>query len=80
MSDEHAHHSSLGCEVNVMDLSKTFGGKKFMWDGRAYPGRQEAEEGREKYSSDGFDVELIEDGGHCFLFTRRVVQAAGAEK
>ncbi len=60
-----------------MDLVKTFSGKKFMWDGMTYPGRQEAEEGMQKYSSDGFDVEMIEDGGQCFLFTRRVVQAVG---
>lgn len=57
-----------------MELARTFGGKKFMWDGKTYPNRMEAEEVGQKYRSDGFEVELVEEEGHCFLFTRRVVK------
>jgi hypothetical protein len=57
-----------------MELARTFGGKKFMWDGKIYSNRIEAEETMQKYRNDGFEVELAEEGGSCFLFTRRVVK------
>jgi hypothetical protein len=56
-----------------MELARTFGGKKFMWDGRVYKEQREAEEVGQKYGGDDFEVELIEEGGEYFLFTRRVV-------
>jgi len=62
-----------------MELARTFGGKKFMWDGRIYPNRREAEEVSQKYRDDGFDVELVEDDGQFFLFTRRVVKEVVVE-
>jgi hypothetical protein len=62
-----------------MEPARTFGGKKYMWDGEAYPGRTEAEEIGRKYRQDGFEVELIEEGEHCFLFTRRVVSEVVVE-
>jgi len=62
-----------------MDLARTFGGKKFMWDGKAYQNQKEAKEVRQKYRENGFDVELVEEGGECFLFTRRVVKEVVVE-
>lgn len=62
-----------------MELARTFGGKKFMWDSKAYPNRREAEEVGQKYRSDGFEVELVEEGGHWFWFTRRVVREVVVE-
>ena len=56
-----------------MELARTLGGRKFMWDGRTYQNQREAKEISQKYRSDGFDVELVEEGGEYFLFTRRVV-------
>lgn len=56
-----------------MELARTFGGKKFMCDGRVYEDRREAEEVSQKYKGNGFEVELIEEDGQWFLFTRRVV-------
>jgi len=56
-----------------MELARTFGGKKFMWDGRVYEDRREAEEVSQKYRDDGFEVELVEEEGQSFLFSRRVV-------
>ena len=56
-----------------MDLARTFGGKKFMWDGMVYEDRKEAEEVGQKYRDDGFEVELVEEDGQSFLFSRRLV-------
>ena len=50
-----------------------------MWDGKAYPNQGEAKEVGQKYKSDGFDVELVEEGGEYFLFTRRVVKEVVVE-
>lgn len=62
-----------------MDLARTFGGKKFMWDGRIYPNRREAEEVGQNYKGDGFEVEPVEEDGQFFLFTRRVVKEVVVE-
>ncbi len=56
-----------------MELARIFNGKKFMCDGKAYTDEQEMSGIRQKYKDDGFEVELIEEGGEYFLFTRRVV-------
>ena len=57
-----------------MELARTFGDRKFMWDSRVYENQKEAEKVRQNYQSDGFEVELVEEGGQWFLFTRRVVK------
>lgn len=57
-----------------MELARTFKGKKFMWDGRTYLNQEEVEEVRQGYQSDGFETELVEEGGQWFLFTRRLVK------
>ena len=56
-----------------MELARIFNGKKFMWDGRFYTNEKERREIGQKYQDDGFEVELVEEGGEYFLFTRRVV-------
>jgi len=57
-----------------MDLARIFNGKKFMWDGAVYTDEKERREIGQKYQDDGFEVEMIEEGGEYFLFTRRVVK------
>lgn len=57
-----------------MELARIFGGKKFMWDGKVYADKREAEEVGQQYRGDGFEVELVEEEGNCFLFTRRVAK------
>ncbi len=57
-----------------MELARIFSGKKFMWDGSVYPNRNEANGVGQQYQSNGFDVELVEEGERYFLFTRRVVK------
>ena len=56
-----------------MELARIFNGKKFMWDGKAYADEKERREIGQKYQDGGFEVELVEEEGQYFLFTRRVV-------
>ncbi len=49
-------------------------GKKFMWDGIDYPSGDKTLETMKKYKADGFEVELHEEGGKTYLYTRRVVK------
>jgi hypothetical protein len=54
------------------------GGKKFMWDGVDYTDGDKALEAMKRYKTEGFDVEVLEQGGKTCLYTRRVVQQGGA--
>ncbi len=56
-----------------MELARIFNGKKFMWDVKVYTDEKERRGIAQKYKDDGFEVELVEEGNQCFLFTRRVV-------
>ena len=62
-----------------MELARTFDGKKFMWDGKVYTNEKERREIGQNYQDDDFEVELIEEGGEYFLFTRRVVKEVVVE-
>jgi len=44
-----------------------------MWDGEDYESEAAAKENASKYSKDGFETRLIDEGGKHFVFTRRVV-------
>ena len=62
-----------------MELARVFNGKKFMWDGKVYTDEKERRETAQKYQDDGFEVEMVEEGGEYFLFTRRVVKEVVVE-
>ena len=49
-------------------------GKKFMWDGVDHPSGEKTLETMKKYKADGFEVELCEEEGKTYLYTRRVVK------
>ena len=49
-------------------------GKKFMWDGVDYPDGEKASENTQKYKGEGFEVEVVEEEGKTYLYTRRVVK------
>jgi len=55
------------------NASKTINGKKFMWDGVVYESEKEAQDVKQKYENDDFEVELIEEEKQHLLYTRRVV-------
>ena len=62
-----------------MDLARTFNGKKFMWDGKAYNDENERREAIQKYKDDGFEIEEVEENNQYFLFTRRIVKEVKVE-
>jgi len=66
-------------EESLMELARIFNGKKFMWDGKVYTNEKERREIAQKYQDDGFEVDMVEDGGEYFLFTRRVVKEVVVE-
>ena len=49
-------------------------GRKLMWDGVDYPSREEMSKTINRYKSDGFEVELFEEDGKTYLYTRRVIK------
>ena len=55
------------------DVSKIINGKKFMWDGKVYESEKEAQEIKQKYKDDKFEVELVKEEQGYLLYTRRVV-------
>jgi len=55
------------------DVSKIINGKKVMWDGVVYETETEAQEVKQKYEEDNFEVELVEEESKYLLYTRRVV-------
>jgi hypothetical protein len=61
--------------VIVMDIEscKIIDGKKHMWDGKTYEGNSQAQEAGEKYQKNGFETQIIEEGGQYVVYTRRVV-------
>ena len=50
------------------------GGKKFLWDGIDYPDGDELSAEAKKFRADGFDVEVSEQEGKIYLYSRRVAQ------
>jgi hypothetical protein len=57
-----------------MESMRFFDRRKFMWDGEAYETPAAAEAKRKEYESQGFEVQLVEEEGKAYLFTRRVVK------
>lgn len=55
------------------DSSKKINGKKFMWDEKVYESEKEAQEIKQKYKDDKFEVELVKEEQGYLLYTRRVV-------
>lgn len=54
-------------------------GKKYMWDGETYETSDAADQARQRYERDRFEVRSVEHEGRCLVYTRRKVeQAAGA--
>jgi hypothetical protein len=60
--------------MKMVDNLKIIEGKKYMWDGKTYDSSKQAEETKAKYEKDGFETELLEDGGKHLVYTRRVVE------
>ena len=53
------------------DLAMKVDGLKYMWDGEEYADKGAAEEVIKKYKGDNFEIQLIEEEGKFFVYTRR---------
>ncbi len=51
-----------------------------MWDGKTYADEKEAKEVSRQYQEESFDVEVVEEEGQYYLFTRRVVTQVVVEE
>ena len=56
-----------------MDKVRTIEEKKYMWDGRMYESDSEANAVKQEYEKNAFETHLVQEDGHYFLFTRKVV-------
>lgn len=56
------------------NASKIIDGKKYMWDGAVYESEKEAQEVKQKYADDNFEVKLLEEENKYLLYTRREVK------
>ncbi|MBN2139203.1 MAG: hypothetical protein JW720_15460 [Sedimentisphaerales bacterium] len=57
----------------MAELARFFDGKKFMWDGEEYENEDKANGAAQKYTDDGFEVEVCSEDGKSLVYTRRIV-------
>ena len=60
-------------------LAKKVEGKKFMWDGGTYDDSGQAKQVMEDYAKEGFEVQMFEEEGRYFIYSRRVVTEQPAQ-
>jgi hypothetical protein len=53
------------------NLAMISDGKKFMWDGQLYDNRDEALSAGQSYQDEGFQIQIVEEGGKFLVYTRR---------
>lgn len=63
----------------TIPLAKKVDGKKFMWDGGTYDSPEAAQKVMEDYGTDGFEVQMFEEGGQFLVYSRRVATVQAAE-
>lgn len=56
------------------NLAMISDGKKFMWDGQLYDGKEEAARVAESYQNENFEIQMVEEGGKFLVYTRRTVK------
>ncbi|MCP4201484.1 MAG: hypothetical protein GY769_06055 [bacterium] len=54
-------------------------GKKFMWDGREYESRAEADGARKEYEKESFETRIVEEDEKLEIYTRRVASEVVVE-
>ena len=62
----------------MAEIAKSFDDKKYMWDGKVYETRPEADEVRQGYLKDAFETKLVEDEGKFLVYSRRVAAQQAA--
>ena len=63
----------------TIPLARKVDGKKFMWDGGTYDSPEAAQKMMEDYAKDGFEVQMVEEGGQYLVYSRRVATVQAAE-
>lgn len=56
------------------NLAMISDGKKFMWDGQVYDNQEEASRAAQSYHVEGFEIQMVEDGGKFLVYTRRTAK------
>ncbi len=57
----------------MLEISKNFDGKKFMWDGYKYDSEGEAQKIESGYLEKDFETNILQYEGTFLVYTRRVV-------
>lgn len=55
------------------DAAKVIDGNKYMWDGEDYPDHGAAQAKADEYAKENFEVQVIEEDGKHYVYSRRVV-------
>ncbi|MHC4146418.1 MAG: hypothetical protein ACYSWW_28290 [Planctomycetota bacterium] len=64
----------------MAERTRFFDGKKFLWDGEEYDGKEKAGPVEKKYIEDGFEVQSCSENEKVLLYTRRVVTEAEVDQ
>ena len=61
--------------MSIMNIENVrfFDDKKYMWDNIIYETKDEAQNMKNKYENDKFEVQLVKQENDFLLYTRRVV-------
>lgn len=62
----------------MADTVKVFDEKKFLWDGKVYETRPEAEAVQSGYEKDAFETRLATEEGKFLVYSRRVAAQQAA--
>ncbi|MGA8571651.1 MAG: hypothetical protein ACLP7A_13285 [Desulfobaccales bacterium] len=60
-------------------LARKFEGKKFMWYGGTCEDPGQARQVMENYAKEGFEVQMFEEDGRYFIYSRRLAAAQAAK-
>jgi hypothetical protein len=62
------------------NLTMIFEAKKFMWDGRLFDAKEEGLREAEEYTSENFEVRMVEQERKFLVYTRRTPKESAAAK
>ena len=67
--------TSTSCTEVVMATPRgcLIDGKKFMWDGKEYESKEDAEKAAGEYATEKFETRIVEENDTVHVYTRRVV-------
>ena len=57
----------------MVDNYMIINGYKYMWDGKEYNDKNQANEIENNYKNENFETRIIEENGNYLIYTRRVV-------